>query len=135
MKKILSTKYSAGAFNFSMLILRISLGVLIASHGYDKLVHFSGMQNHFYNFIGLGSTVSLALAVFAEFFCSIFIILGLFTRMAIIPVIIVMGVVVFMVTHGQILGSGERGTIYLAASLTLLFCGPGRISLDGTLGK
>jgi putative oxidoreductase len=135
MKKILSTKYSPGAFNIAMLILRIPLGVLIASHGYDKLIHFSEMQNHFYNFIGLGSTVSLALAVFAEFFCSIFIILGLFTRIAIIPVIIVMGVVVFMVTHRQILGSGERGTIYLAASLTLLFCGPGRISLDGMLGK
>jgi putative oxidoreductase len=135
MKKLLSTKYSAGRFNFSMLILRLSLGVLIANHGYDKLIHFSEMQNHFYNFIGLGSTLSLALAVFAEFFCSIFIILGLFTRLAIIPVIVVMSVVVFMVTHGQILGSGERGTIYLAASLVLLFCGPGRISLDGMLGK
>jgi putative oxidoreductase len=135
MKKVLSTKYSPGAFNFAMLILRITLGVLLASHGYDKLVHFSGMQNHFYNFIGLGSTASLALAVFAEFFCSIFIILGLFTRLAAIPIAIMMCIVVFIVTHGQIFGSGERGTIYLAAALTLLFCGPGKISMDGMIGK
>ena len=135
MKKILSTKYSPGAFNFAMLILRLTLGVLVASHGYDKLVHFSELKNHFYNFMRLGATISLTLTVFAEFFCSIFIILGLFTRLAAIPIVIVMCVVVFMVTHGQILGSGERGTIYLAASLTLLFCGPGKISMDGVLGK
>lgn len=135
MRKILSTKYSAGAFNFATFILRITVGVLIASHGYDKLVHFSSMKNHFMNFIGLGSTVSLALVVFAEFFCSIFVILGLFTRLVIIPIIIVMCVVVFVATHGQIIGPGEKGAIYLASSLVILLCGPGRISIDGAIGK
>lgn len=135
MRRILSTKYSTGAFNFGMLILRLSVGVLLASHGFSKLVHFSTMKNHFINFMGMGSTVSLALVVFAEFFCSIFLILGLFTRLACIPIIIVMCVVVFMATHGDVFGEGERAVIYLAATLTILFCGPGKISVDGMIGK
>ncbi len=135
MKRILSTKYSTGAFNFAMLILRVGVGVLVASHGFTKLTHFSTMKNNFMNFMGMGATVSLALVVFAEFFCSIFLILGLFTRLACIPIIIVMCVVVFTVTHGQIFGDGEKGAIYLAATLAILFCGPGKISVDGMIGK
>jgi putative oxidoreductase len=135
MKKIFSTKYSNGAFNFGMLILRVGTGILVASHGYNKLVHFSTVKTHFMNFMGLGSTTSLVLTVFAEFFCSIFLILGLFTRAATIPIIVVMCVVVFSVTHGQIFGNGEKAAIYLAALLTILFCGPGRISVDGMIGK
>jgi hypothetical protein len=46
-----------------------------------------------------------------------------------------MGVVVFVATHGEILGRGETGAIYLAASVTILFCGPGKISVDGMIGK
>ena len=135
MKKIFSTKYSTGAFNFAMLLLRVGTGILVASHGYSKLVHFSTIKNHFMNFIGLGTTVSLALTVFAEFFCSIFLILGVFTRLATIPIIVVMSVVLISVTHGDIFGNGERATFYLTALLTILFCGPGKISVDGMAGK
>lgn len=135
MKKILSTKFSNGGFNFSMLILRVTLGVLLTSHGYEKMVHFAEMKAHFFNFLGMGSFLSLCLAIFAEFFCAMFLVLGLFTRLASIPIIILMGVVVFTVSHGQILGPGERGAIYLAAAITVLFNGPGKISLDSLLGK
>src|ERR1043166_1710345 len=102
MSKLRSTKYSTGAFNLGMLALRLGVGVLLASHGFGKLVHFGTMKNHFMNFIGLGPTVSLALVVFAEFFCSILLILGLFTRLASIPIIIAMGVVVFVASHGDV---------------------------------
>ena len=36
MSKLLSTKYSAGAFNFGMFVLRVTLGLLLVSHGYAK---------------------------------------------------------------------------------------------------
>ena len=39
-------------------------------------------------------------AVFAEFFCAAFIILGLFTRLASIPLVIAMGVAVFFAHKG-----------------------------------
>lgn len=135
MSKFLSTKYSNAGFNFGMLVLRVVLGILLASHGYSKLISFSTLRYKFMNFVHMGPTVSLSLVIFAELFCSVFLILGLFTRFAVIPIIIAMGVVVFVATHGEILGRGETGAIYLAASVTILFCGPGKISVDGMIGK
>ena len=87
------------------------------------------------NFMGLGTTVSLALVVFAEFFCSIFLILGLFTRLAVIPIMIEMAVALFKVHNGDLFDAGERATIYLVCTLVILLCGPGKISIDGMIGK
>jgi len=135
MSKFLSTKYSAGAFNFGMLILRVATGLLLASHGYAKLIKFSTLRYKFMDFLHLGSTVSLSLIIFAELICGILLILGLFTRFACIPIIIGMIVVVFVASHGEIFNAGERGMMYLASTLTILFCGPGKISVDGMIGK
>lgn len=135
MKKMLSTSYSAGAFNAAMLILRLAAGVLMMKHGYDKLVHFSTYKATFMSFLGLGSTSSLALVIFAEFFCALFIIIGLFTRWAAIPLIITMGVALFKSHNGDFMGDGEMAALYLGAYITLLFIGPGRISIDGMIGK
>ncbi|HVZ96065.1 MAG TPA: DoxX family protein [Chitinophagaceae bacterium] len=135
MKKFLSTKYSAGAFNFAMLVLRLALGILMLHHGYDKLIHFTSYKTHFLNFLGLGSTLSLALDIFAEFFCSMFVILGLFTRLAVIPIAIAMCVALFKAHGGDLFGAGERAAIYLACCIVLLFVGAGRMSVDGVIGK
>jgi putative oxidoreductase len=135
MKKLLSTKYSAGAFSTAMLVLRLGLGVLMMMHGYDKLVHFAKYQNEFMNFLGIGSTISLALVVFAEFFCSVFLILGLFTRLATIPLIIATCVMVFMAHKGDVFGKGETATLYLISYIVILFVGPGRASIDSMVGK
>jgi putative oxidoreductase len=135
MKKLFSTKYSAGAFNTAMLVLRLGVGILMLMHGYGKLTGFGEMQHKFMNFMGLGSTVSLALVVFAEFFCSLFLILGLFTRLATIPLIIATLVMVFKAHNGEVFGDGEHATLYMISYIVLFLVGPGRISLDGMMGK
>jgi putative oxidoreductase len=135
MRKLLSTKYSAGAFNTAMLILRLGLGILMMHTGYNKLVHFSEYQAKFMNFLGMGSTMSLALVVFAEFFCSMFLIIGLFTRFAVIPLIVVMCVALFKAHNGEVFGDGQTAALYLAGYLVLLLVGPGRVSVDSMIGK
>ena len=135
MKKMLSTSYSAGAFNAAMLVLRLAAGVLMMKHGYDKLVHFADYKATFMSFLSLGSTASLALVIFAEFFCALFIIIGLFTRWAAIPLIITMCVALFKSHNGEFIGEGEMAALYLGAYITLLFIGPGRISVDGMIAK
>ncbi len=135
MKKLLSTKYSAGAFNAAMLLLRLGVGILMMNHGYSKLIHFGEKQHSFMNFMGLGSSMSLALLVFAEFFCSLFLILGLFTRLACIPLIIATCVMVFKAHNGDIMGEGEVASLFLTGYLVLLFVGPGKVSVDGMIGK
>lgn len=135
MKKLFSAKYSAGAINAAMLILRLSFGILMMMHGYDKLTHFSEYQGKFMNFMGIGQSASLALVVFAEFFCSLFLILGLFTRLATIPLIIATCVMVFMAHKGDVFGDGQTAALYLTGYIVLLFVGPGRVSVDSMIGK
>jgi putative oxidoreductase len=135
MKKLMSTGYSAGAFNFAMLLLRFGVGILMMNHGYDKLVHFAEKKKDFVNLLGLGQTVSLSLVVFAEFFCSLFLILGLFTRLSVIPLIVTMCVALFHTHKGDIFGDGQAAALYLSIYITLLIVGPGKISVDGMTGK
>lgn len=135
MKKFLSAKYSQGSFNFGMFVLRVFVGLLLANHGFQKLLQFNTLRYRFMNFMHLGSTVSLSLIIIAELICGVLLILGLFTRLACIPIIIGMSVVVFIASNAHIFAEGERGMFYLAATITILFCGPGKISLDGIFGK
>jgi putative oxidoreductase len=111
------------------------MGILMMMHGYDKLVHFAKYQHDFMSFLGIGSTMSLALVVFAEFFCSLFLILGLLTRLATIPLIIATCVMVFKAHKGDIFGEGEHATLFLIGYLVLLLVGPGRVSVDSMAGK
>lgn len=135
MKKLLSIHYSAFAFNASMLLLRVAFGILMMSHGYDKLVHFNERKSEFYNLFGIGSTSSLVLSIFAEFFCALFLIIGLFTRVVAVPLVINMSVALFSVHNMDFFNTGEKATLFLAGFLTILFCGPGRVSVDGIASK
>ncbi|HMK04413.1 MAG TPA: DoxX family protein [Ferruginibacter sp.] len=135
MRKLFSAKYSAGAVSAAMLILRFGVGILMLNHGYQKLINFSELEPKFINFMGMGTTVSLALLVFAEFFCSIFLILGLFTRLATIPLIIATCVMIFKAHNGDVLGEAQIPTLFLIGYLVLLFVGPGKASVDGMIGK
>jgi len=135
MRKLFSSKYSAGAFNAAMLFLRLAFGILMMNHGYQKLLHFADKQHSFMNFLGMGSTLSLALVIFAEFFCALFIMLGLFTRLAAIPLIIATCVMIFKVHNGDVFGDGETTALYLTGFLVLLLVGPGRVSVDSMIGK
>jgi putative oxidoreductase len=83
----------------------------------------------------VGPVASKGLTVFAELFCSIFVVVGLFTRFALIPLIICMVVIVFVVHSGDPFGDKESGLIYLLMYLTLFLTGPGKYSLDRMMGK
>ena len=134
--KIASTKYSNTAFSFATLILRLGLGILmLMAHGYDKLQHFAKYSVGFSDPFHLGSKISLSLDIFAEFFCSCLLILGLFTRLACIPLIAAMCVALIYAHHGNVFGVGEKSVLFLTGFIALLFLGPGKVSVDGLIGK
>ena len=135
MRKLMSTNYAPGAFNVAMLLLRLTFGVLMMHHGYGKLTGFNETAAHMPHFLGMSSTITTALVVFAEFFCALFIVLGLFTRLACVPLVINMCYALVMAHKGDFFGQGEMATLYLCAFIVLLLVGPGRISVDSMTGK
>jgi putative oxidoreductase len=135
MKKFMfSTKISATAINIGMLILRVGVGILMIPHGYAKLQSFAEKKDTFMNLMGIGSTTSLSLAIFAELICSGLLIVGLFTRFAALALFITFCVVVFKAHYLEFFGKGELGSMYLLSYMVLLLVGPGKFSLDKAIG-
>jgi putative oxidoreductase len=135
MKRLFSIKYSDNGITIASLLLRLALGALIIPHGYSKLINFAAKSATFADPFHIGHPTSMALVIFAEFFCGVFIVLGLFTRLACIPLIIAMLVIVFQVHHGDFFKTAEKPTLFLFGYLALLFTGPGKISLDKLISK
>lgn len=123
--------------DIALLTLRVVFGFCMAYlHGYSKLERLLGDEPiEFMNFMGLGDTISLALVVGAEFFCSILLIIGLFTRWATLPLIFTMLVVVFYAHLNDPFSDKEHGLLFLAGYVVLFLLGPGRYSLDGWWSK
>lgn len=135
MKKFLTVRPSLPAFNLGMFILRVMLGIMMMNHGYSKLIIYNELKTGFMTFMGLSPAISASLIIFAELVCGFFLVIGLFTRFATIPIIIGMFVASFIAMGGDFFGKAELPIFYLASAIVVLLCGPGRISVDGTMAK
>lgn len=127
--------WSVNATDWASLILRLTLGLLMLSHGIPKLMNLMNGPVEFGDPIGIGVTSSLALTVFAEFLCSVLIVVGLWTRLALIPLIITMVVAVFIVHINDDLGKMEPGLMYLLSYCALFLLGSGTYSIDALLKR
>ena len=116
-----------------LLALRLLLGGLLLAHGLDKWLHFSALESTFPDPIGVGSRFSLMLCIFAEVFCASLVIIGLFSRLALIPILINMAVALLVIHHGTPFMARELSFIYLVIFLLLMITGPGRYSLDSLI--
>lgn len=136
MKKFLSTSYSETSFNLATLLLRLTFGLLICiNHGFAKMMHFSNQQAIFFDPFHIGHRWSLVLVIFAEIFCALLLVLGLFTRIAALVLVIEMAVAAVLFHKGQPLSLHEPALLYLTAFFSVLLVGPGRISVDAMMGK
>ncbi len=132
MKKFrLSTETSV---NITALILRLATIPMI-SHGWKKLITFSEKVDAFPDPLHVGHNFSLSLTIFAEFFCSILIVAGLFTRLATIPLIICMLVIIFIIDQGQPFLESETAILYCMIYFATLVIGSGKYSLDNAIRK
>ena len=117
--------------DFGKLFLRLTAGgTMFWQHGWPKLIGFSERIDTFADPFGLGPAFSLILILVAEIVCTLLVVLGLWTRIALIPLIIAMAVVFFMVKGDAEFGDKELSFVYLCAFVALLFTGSGRFSID-----
>lgn len=117
--------------DIGLLVLRASVAALMLfGHGAEKLVNFGDIVTHFPDPLGIGSVLSLGLAVFAEFFCSLAIGFGFLTRLASIPLMITMLVATFIVHGAGPWATQEVAFVYFLIYLVILIAGPGKYSVD-----
>ena len=120
--------------NLGLLLLRLISGLtMLLAHGWPKLMNFTTYKESFPDPIGLGSPVSLALAVFAEVVCSILIAAGVFTRFVAVPLVITMLVAFFFIHGADPFQKKELAFIYLGMFATLGMTGAGGWSVDALL--
>ena len=136
MNKLFLKTFSLSNVNAALLLLRVGVSLMMLTHGYPKLMRlFADEPISFTTILGLSAAVSLALAVFAEFICSVFIFLGLGTRLASIPLIVTMSVAAFHAHGGDPFSRKEKALLFLLIYLVLLFTGGGKFSIDHLLAR
>lgn len=119
-----------------LLVVRVFIGFAMLSHGFPKLqMLLDGGKIEFFDFLGMGPTVSLVLTVFAEFACSILLILGLFTRVSLGFLIFTMIIAAFVVHGADPFEKRELSLIYLSVYLLMMIFGPGKFSVDHMIEK
>ncbi len=123
--------------DYALLLLRIWLGTgLFVNHGWEKIAHFSEMSGRFPDPLLVGKTVGLVFALLSDTLCSIFVAVGLSTRIASVVVIINMAVAFFIFWHAALNKiDGELCFIYLGGYLVILMAGPGRYSVDALINE
>lgn len=115
----------------SLTILRVFTGLaMLFLHGLPKIGRFDFLLTHFPDPLGLGPPLSVCLVIFAEVVGSILLALGVYVRLACVPLIVTMMVAVFIVHSGDDMSVIELPLFYLIVYVTLLIGGGGRLSLQ-----
>ena len=131
LKQLLKSETLGAKADIGILILRIGISFFMVHHGYEKLqTLLDGGGADFPDPLHIGNKISLFLTVFAEFFCSILLMLGLFTRFALIPLIICMFVIIFIVSANEPLSDKEHAYLFLIPYISLFLTGAGKLSVD-----
>ncbi|MDR0983054.1 MAG: DoxX family protein [Culturomica sp.] len=119
-----------GGYDVLLLLVRLFIGFLMLVHGLPKLLNFSELVASFPDPIGFGSEFALILVLMAEVACSVFLILGLLTRLTSFVLVVNMLVAAFIVHGADPFSAKELAILYLAFYVILLISGGGKYSLD-----
>jgi putative oxidoreductase len=133
LKQFMSTRPMA--LDAGLFLLRVVFGLLLMQYGWEKISKYAAWSANFPDPLGVGSPVSLALCIFAELFCAGFLVLGLFTRFALVPLIFNMLVIALIVHADDPIREREHALSFLIPFLTVFMAGPGKYSLDNLFIK
>lgn len=122
--------------SLGILILRLFSGLTMAfGHGLGKLQNYGAASETFPDPMGVGSNLSLILAISAELLCGVLLAIGFATRLVAIPLFITMVVAFFVIHSADPFGTKELAFIYMAMYLVIFITGPGKYSVDSMIKK
>ncbi len=121
--------------NLSRLFLRLFTGIMFLQMGVRQMTHLGDFAQ---SSMGSASESTLVTIVVVEIVCAVFIILGLFTRLTLIPSI---GIMIYaeiaMMSSSSASTAGQMfifepgyPIMFLGIFAYMLLAGPGKISLD-----
>ncbi|MFM0504225.1 DoxX family protein [Paraburkholderia caffeinilytica] len=117
--------------DLGLLFLRVSASLLVlAVHGLPKVLHYTSEAAAIEDPFHLGRTLSIGFAIFAEVICPPLMILGLGTRFAAVPILIVTLIALIVVHRDWTLAQGQFAWMLLILFGTIAIAGPGKYSLD-----
>lgn len=127
---LIKVKNYTTPINVALLALRIIVAIMMLTHGGPKFMRLLDGNLKFGDPIGIGSELSFILVVFSEFFCSIFILIGLGTRMASLPLLFTVLVILLVAKGADPVFDHVNILAYIATYILLFFTGSGKYSLD-----
>ncbi|MEO7140884.1 MAG: DoxX family protein [Ferruginibacter sp.] len=124
------------SFNLTFLILRILVSVeLMVVHGLKKVGIGVTNAEHVPNPLHLPDALNQAFATSANLFFPVLVILGFFTRLAVLPILAVTLTGYFIVHWNDALLVKDTPFMYSAVYLLILVLGPGKYSIDYFINK
>ncbi len=130
-----------GSTDLGKLVLRVVLGVLILFHGVSKLIHGPGFVVDMLAHAGLPTVIAYGVYV-GEVVAPILLLLGIWTRVGALIIVINMMVALALVHLGQLTSLADTGGwalelqgMYLGAALAIALLGAGRFSMGGSNGR
>ncbi|MDA7711665.1 DoxX family protein [Flavobacteriaceae bacterium] len=121
--------------DFGLLLLRLSFSAMLLTHGYGKFLRLFEPDIKFMDFLGLGATVSLFLAVLGEFIAPILIMIGYKTRLVTLFPIVTMAVAAFIAHADDPFAKKEKALLFLFGFIAIALCGAGKYALDQRFKK
>ena len=118
-----------------LLIVRVVFGVMLMNHGIDKWANYQELSAVFPDPLGIGSPLSLGLAIFGELACSMAFIIGFLYRLAKIPMIFTMCVAFFIVHADDPFAVKELAFVFLVVFVLMYIVGPGKFAVDRWISK
>lgn len=113
--------------DLGLLFLRLSgCFMLLYVHGAPKALHYADELTRIEDPFGLGASLSLWAAIFAEVICPVFILLGVAARVACLPIIVVLLIAMLAVHPDWSVAQGQFGWLLLIIFITIALAGPGR---------
>lgn len=116
-------------------VLRVGIGASMLTHGIPKLIYFGDRVANFPDPFNIGSEWSLGLAIFAEVFGTGALMLGFLSRLAALNLLATMVVAARLGFEATGFVGAELATVYGLIYLSIVFFGPGNISVDYLLYK
>lgn len=119
--------------DLATLLLRLVFGGLFVRYGYMKVSAYNDILPMFGDIIGIGAKLSFNLVIFAELVCGFLVLIGLLTRLSVIPIFITMIVAFFIAHKNDPFDMKAVAFLLLCLSLVVFVLGSGKYSIDALI--